>query len=430
MIFNMILFSLVIAISYLVIFYFVLPVNIKKWQAIIHILITLVWAWILFVPIETMPLEYEVPFALFVELGFIIVTLYYFTEGDLLRNFFIFMITYSVTSMMGSIYLEIFNSDFVEVLMLPIVEKARLEDFVPYYIAQVVSVFLVRPIMLKIARYSDGYEFVYRYVVAALMFVYLIDYMVRKFTNAFDDQIMSFDVRAVVGVLSCCVLVYIVIWTKRKFMETQKKMLQEVTIITGEKYKEIVDNNQELKHFRHEINRHADAIKHVRSFVSYDEMGQYVASLGKVKQSFFEISFSGNLYLDAMVEKYYETLQKQGVVLETVLEPINIDDETAMELLCITEEMFLLILDNISNKKWCRYCVRVRNNMILCQMETEYNGYVEYCWYKFLDMVGDKMFVRQRLMKTRNIVNNRNGFYIYDHEKRKITLAAMIAQDM
>lgn len=426
MLFKMLLYSFVNSISYLIIFYFLLPVTLKKWQVMIHIPASVVWAAILFIGTHTLPFEYKMFFSFFVELIYMIGTIYFFTEGDVFRNFFYFWFMFEIVNSVSVIYLSLFNSQFIDILLLPDIPKARVEDFLPYYVVIIVIVFIFRPILKKLAQFTEGYVFVYRYIMAGVMVIGLAEYIARNFLNRYKGMIMSSNVRVLLSLLACVIVIYVVVWLKRKSTEQQKQMLERATILVGERYKHLVEDNRDMKKFRHEINRHTEMMKGIEDFIPYSEIKNYLKDLEQKNSVFLEISLSGNLYLDSMVERYYKILKEQGIMLETVLEPIKVDDQMAVELICIMEELFNVVLCNIRYKKWCRLSVRVKYDMLLCQLEVGYGGRLEYYRRKFLDMLGDEMIVRHQLTKTRSIAHKRNGSVLYKLEKGKGILAVMV----
>lgn len=100
--------------SYMLAFYFVLPLRITGRQICWHVLATAVWANVVFLMVFSLDHGFMFILAGIIEVIYLIITLHLFAEGNFYENFIVFWGTFQISDGLARIIMEsLVDADFV-----------------------------------------------------------------------------------------------------------------------------------------------------------------------------------------------------------------------------------------------------------------------------------------------------------------------------
>lgn len=421
--FKILYYVVAVILSYLLLFYLVLPLNMNGRQIRWHILITCFWAFGVLSGSLYLPIHMKLLFALVWELGYVVATLYMFALGDTCKNFVVLWGLWQIINIVVQSAVALLEPDFYYIYSDVEMKNARFHDFILVYIITIITACLLRPIGIRVLKFTEQYKVIYHYCIVFLIVAGMWEYEKRIVAQIYPFGQMDF--RILLVLVMFFISMPVILRMKGKMLEQEKHAMQRELSLLEHKYEKLVSDNQDMKTFRHEISRHMQALKDAAPFVTSEQMHNYIEELENRNSGFFDLSLCGNLYIDTMLEQYYDRLKEENVLLETVLEPIELDSEQTVEIMNILEDMFEYAMTSVKHKQWCRLSIRSRGKMRLCQLEIGYHNPREYYRQRILNYIGSELYIRQRFSSTNQIIKKYNGMEMHWLEEESLVFAAI-----
>lgn len=425
--YRMLYYAAEIWICYLAIFYIIMPLAMTKREVIANLVVSAFWAVGLFIIIIYADTKVKTTIGNVWESGYLLATCYWFVQGSVCRNMVVVYALFEIINVDIYAFASFVDPAFGSVLLEPIVEEARMRDFIGVYVCVILSAFLLRPLVAWFLRKTEGHEAIFRWMLAVIIMAAVIGIITQKgkYFYAYDAY-GWFYVRTLFVIWMGGVVVVFVLWLKGNAMKRRSLALRRELILLEQRYENVIEKNRELSELRHEINRHMQAVREIHSFVPSGQALAYAEAIEKKNAAFLELSLSGNLYVDFMIEQIYQEFREQGIVFETVLEPLKLSEMQTLELMDIMEELFGYVKMHVRSKRWVRLSIRTHGKMLLCQLENGYDDPKEYYRQRALNYLGSGLYLRQRLAMTGQLVRERNGMELHRLEQRYMVFAVLL----
>lgn len=425
---NMILLSLQISLCYLTSFYTYLSVNMRKKQVICHIMVSLVWGFVLGNLNWQMDSAIEYIWVIIIEVGYMYITTFLFTEGDFFCNVIRVILGAQTATTITTVPFFLANPQFQENYVMP----GRYSDLpvfelVLYDIVIIIVVFMLRPLVVKLICEDRNRGLLYKVFFGLFQISYLYEFVLRLSEELKKGEELHVVYRLILAFLTVVIFIYIVIHSKRRSMEQQKNSLQNEKHRIAYQYEKMVEKNREMHMLRHEWNRQMELIRDALGYVPSDKLLSYVEKLDEKTRHFMMLSLSGNLYLDTVLEYHYTILEEKGIVVEMIIEPFSISESSVMDLVPVVEEMFRFVSEKAGFAAWCRFSIRQKKGKSICQMEIGNLDRKHYCFYKIMDGIGNHLWIRQSFPVTREITKKRNGATYYHFDRQTMEFANLIS---
>jgi hypothetical protein len=376
--------------------------------------------------VEYMTESWQYALIILVEAAYIYTTVYCLSEGDFFQNFFCMYLGLQATNVGTYLCFIPVDNKFIETLNLPGgCASIASWKIICYMLFNMLNMSVIKVVFGKILKKAASSLWFCRVFFVVLQIVTWIEYAMRLWEPTQDGALWHIIIRLFMSILAVLVALYAVIRAKGKLQEREYQKSKEAAREVSLHYDKMVEMNREYHMARHEWNRQMESARNMRGYVSSAEMTDYMKQLDSQIDYFMGISLSGNLYLDILLEHNYRLLKEQGVVVEMVVEPFLLEDETLMDVVAIVEEMFQYVQDRVKDKQWCMFSFRQKKGMLLCQLEighSEKSGKLG----AFLNQLKDRMEVRENFLSSRLIAGRRNGAMLCHLYKQPMELAVLI----
>ena len=304
-------------------------------------------------------------------------------------------------------------------------ENTHVVLFAVYECISVITCFAIRRVILRIYAYHQEYEPVYKLLSLIIIGNSIVECIRRQTNNYKYFYELAVLSRFAIVVIMMVVYMYMIIHVKRKLDEATKRKLERETEQNIRNYEKYLQENQSLRAARHELNRYVEMTRQMKPYVASESMKSYLAELADKNAGFMNISLSGNIYIDTLMNQYAERLKEQEIMFETVIEPVVLEKETEYSVVEMLEELFGFMNRRIGSKEWCRFSLRTRKNKLLCQMEIGYNSDRVYRKRRLIDIFGNQLRVRQDFEQTSRTAAQRNGSLYYELNRETVQIGVM-----
>ena len=360
----------------------------------------------------------------FIECTFVILQFILFSE-HLWRDFCCLYVNATVVGMLSGCTTMLCNNDVVKYVQDEEYVNENIHLLAIYLALCVIFCFLIRPLILRVFRYHEEYEPVYKMASALMLGSAGMECVLRQ-KRAYEHLYMLLLWGRFAMVAAVIVIYfYMMIRVKRRIDERNKKRLEKQAELNFQHYERYLEENRNLRAARHELNRYVEMTRQMKPYVASETMKEYLRELSDKNAEFMNVSLSGNIYIDTVLNEHAKKLKEQGIVFETVLEPVTLSKQTEYSMIEIQEEMFRFMNRRISSKEWCRFSIRTRKNKLLCQMEIGYSSDKEYKKRRRIDVLGNQLRVRQDFEQTQRAASQNNGALLYELEKNMIQIGVM-----
>jgi sensor histidine kinase regulating citrate/malate metabolism len=164
----------------------------------------------------------------------------------------------------------------------------------------------------------DWKQYVLFYVVAISLFFMLAP--IQRLTQKYEKD-PFINLSGLFVSVACIVLVFITIWqgvvvTREIRLKEQNKKNKEYIILQKEYYNKLLNQDEKLRSFRHDIKAHLLVIKAHCHNRSYEELETYLNCVDRESEIFQMDSYTGNNSVDAVFRQYFLTAKKKEIKLE------------------------------------------------------------------------------------------------------------------
>lgn len=185
-------------------------------------------------------------------------------------------------------------------------------------------------IFLVLTRYTRGFRYAVNEVanrINPLVYIfYTISMCVFRWDykyiggNDLDIQIFSQGANAIKDSITAMmftvlIIVLISIFYQRKRLRREIRLKEKCIEEQAEQYEFMGRADQESRKFRHDFNRHMDALSDLFAQGQIDDLGKYIHQLSDIKGRTYYIS-TGNMVCDAVVNQYYVKCRDAGITLK------------------------------------------------------------------------------------------------------------------
>ena len=411
---------------YIVTFFLYSHVNMTKRQVLLFLPAVFLWT-LCETYFTCMPASpFQVVMCNLFELSWLLPTVYLFTD-----HFALNIIRFSVVSWIANAVSLVVVSAYNYQDALLFANK-RLNELswvsVAIFTVSVVVVILIEyyPIH-KLMRYKPEFDKVYN-VIAVFYILFIIVDLIIEIKAAINGKYVWRGMFK--GLIAGCIVVFIVLLAviiKRHGLSIQKKQLQNRITYLDEQYADVVARNRELHKVRHELNKQVEALYALKGYVPEKTRKEMINSVkDKLCNDLEGMSLTGNLMLDTLIEKHYKELKEKNILLVTVLTPVKFSKATEDDIITIQEEMFAFAKSLDYNRKWIRYSIRKRADILFIMLEICFNDDEFNRKQKIIDMIGDKLFLRQAFDQTYSLISRKDGTLNYDIAKDILEIGAML----
>lgn len=411
---------------YVIVFFLYSHVTMTKRQLLLFMPAVLIWTVIetYFTCMPTSQFQYIM--CNFFELSWLLPTVYMFTEC-----FSYSLIRFSIVSWIANgisvVVMNIYNHQDFIYFSEKNLNEISWKALAIFTLSVVIVVVLEYPLMRKILPYKLHLTRVYRIAAGMYLLFVMVDFMIE--INAAEEgaYVWRGTFKGLTALFLVALIVFLVALVKRRSVLLRKNQLETRIDILNSEYEHIVDMNRELHKVRHELNKQAEALRAVKGYVPEDVRTNIITKAGtNVEKSFSGMTLSGNLMIDTMLDKNYKCLEEHGILFETVLEPVSFSKEKEDDIVVIQEELFAFAKKFNDDCRWQRYSIRVRNGLIFIMLEIGIENRSAYTRRKLLDMIGDKMLVRQAFVQTYSLISKNDGSIDYELGKGIARFGVMI----
>ena len=193
-------------------------------------------------------------------------------------------------------------------------------------------------------------------------------------------------------IMICFAVLFLMIVLTAFFLK--KQQLKEEIILNyrciqeqTEQYKRLAEKQQELRHFRHDLNGHILVLQQMIAKKQYDKLGEYLGEL-EAKKEKTKYVVTGNIIGDAILNNYYQMGEKDQVKIN-VLGTFPPKMEIAETDLCI-------ILTNMISNAYEASLKCEKNRFVNVEI-SRYDNNVYIC---IRNPIGEKLILRDGILKT------------------------------
>lgn len=281
---------------------------------------------------------------------------------------------------------------------------------------------LYKPLILKLMVDTERRRPVYFILTMLFLLESVMDVMMRRDGMAIEQRIMT-RVLFIILVLALLLLAIAVSYRKAKQLEGQRILAEQKVL--ADSYQDLWKENQKLHFVKHEVARHMREMRSMKEQMPQKDWEQYLTEVKQEMGDVISIPCTGNIGIDALMMQQYKKAEAEGIILESVLEPLEESFAEEHAIMMMLSEMFAYAFRRKNHPSYVRCCLRRQCGRYLLSMEI---GLTKRGFYrqKLIDQIGDELIVRQALLQTRYLVAVGNGGWYYRLKKNKMHILVMV----
>lgn len=161
----------------------------------------------------------------------------------------------------------------------------------------------------------QGYVAIISVVISSLLFIGCVQEIAYQYEN---------DLLNIIGVASsiaCIIPDVVVIWLlrteqKRNELEIQNRISSELILMQKNYNESIVDNNEQLRRFRHDFKGHIQVLQQYCRENEIDKMKSYLNTMVEESMINNGYKYTGNVEIDAIIRPLAKRCEEQNIKLE------------------------------------------------------------------------------------------------------------------
>lgn len=422
--------SLFISTNYLSGFYFCLPLNMKKRQIVVHILVSILWGYLLCINAYAMTLPAPYIIDMIVELGYMYGTIYLYSTGSVVRNIFVLFIAARGSNILSAALTFLVSKDFF--MNFHVIKDGYKNlsygSIFLFILCNTVCVLLIRKLIRMLPEEHFIWNIIYKIFVYGLVLQQSVEGISQAFskpdytTYKYQHALLQLSS----GIFLILVILFAVIFTKTREKQENTAILEHKLNESKKLFQESIKQKQNFHTIRHEWNRQATLIQQANGYVPADKLSQYIENADEHLMQYMKYSQSGNLLVDTANMLGIKNLHEIDCKTELIIAPLSLDDDTDMELSYMLGETYTYITTNIKDLKWCRIYLRGIQGNIICSFETGYASKLQYLRCKLGTLIGEELSLNQKLAMTKQIIKKHHGSFYYQYDTEKITISYML----
>lgn len=370
--------------------------------------------------------QFQIIMCNFFELSWLLPTVYFFTE-----SFSLSLVRFSVVSWIANgisvSVLNIYNPKDYLLFSEKRLNEISWTSVAVFTLSVVVVIILEYPLIRKILPYRAYLEGKYRVAVCVYLIFVAIDFIVEINAASGGKFVWRGTFKGLSAICLTVLIVLLAVLAKQRSLAAHKQHLEARIELLISEYEKIVEKNRELHKIRHELNKQAEAFLITKGYVPEKIRMNMIEEAGsKAQKALSEMSLSGNLMIDTLLEQARSRLDLQGIIFETVLTPVRLSKPVEDDVVVVQEELFSFAERFFKNCKGLRYSIRMKNRTLFVIMEIEFESKAVYNRQKLIDIIGDKMVFRQAFNRTYSMFVRRDGSIDYELGKTGVVLGIMM----
>lgn len=361
------------------------------------------------------------------ELLWLLPTIYLFTD-----HFSLSLIRFSVISWIanGFSLLVLKAYDYEEYVLFSgkILNEISWDSVAVFALSVVTILILEYPVMQYLMGYRARYDRIYKAAAVLYLCVIVGDWIIEINAASEGQFIMRGAAKATAAVFLTAFIVLLVILIKQQNILIQKRQLESRIKTLNSQYEEVVARNRELHRVRHELNKQAEALRALSGYVPEMIRRNIMRSVvGRIDSSLAGMSLSGNMMLDTLLDRHCRELEQKGILLETVMVPMQFEKDVEDDIVIVQEEMFRYAYRFEGGCKWIRYSVRLRGLSAFIMIEIGFADKGLYKRQRLLNVIGDKLIFRQAFCETYMLLARHDGSISYELNKDGVVIGVMLS---
>lgn len=393
--------SLFVAINYLGSFYGCLSLQMSRKQVLIHIPVSVAWGYLLGLLTWPAGNEYIYFAIMIIELGYLMLTVALFAKGSFWCNCVSVLVNSWIVSFISLGLFQILDPQLIKQFYFEIDGYQTISIpktlFMSFF--NLVICFFTRLIILKVLKRDGTWEWLY----VTFFIIFVIENAAQGILQLqnYGDYEWFFEkhnaIYLIYVILMVLIIVLVALHSKRAMDFLEEKHLENAIQVTKKQYEESIKKNKEYHVLRHEWNRRANMYKQSVGFVPSNQIEKYLNKNKKDFERLLLMPYSGDMYIDMILERYKKKLEQEGIMIEYRVEAIQGKELFLSDLAQIVEEMFQYICKYEKIQSWCRFSLYRRGSRWICQFEYNQKGKIFYLMRRIRNVIGNNLTLRQNL---------------------------------
>ena len=356
-------------------------------------------------------IEYSITFALLL-----------FCEGNFFRNFVCELLVIILPQL--TILVLYKTTAFAPLNVAYQGDYSRLSniDIFLYDVIYLIIMLLYKPLILKLTVDIERRRPIYCILTILFLMESVMDVMMRRDGMATEQRILM---RNLISILVLALLILVIVVSYRKAKQLEGKRILAEQKVLADSYQDLWKENQKLHFVKHEVARHMREMRSMKEQMPQKDWEQYLTEVKQEMGDVISIPCTGNIGIDALMMQQYKKAEAEGIILESVLEPLEESFAEEHVIMMMLSEMFTYAFRRKNQPSYVRCCLRRQCGRYLLSMEI---GLTKRGFYrqKLIDQIGDELIVRQALLQTRYLVAVGNGGWYYRLKKNKMHILVMV----
>ncbi len=365
------------------------------------------------------------------EMGILFFMIIAFTKS---RNIVVDAMIYTIAVWICNIFwyaISFLNNDFTKAASY---DDYSLNDFWLQVFCGVALLIITYVLILIYKRFaSGGLEIFYsNKIFVAIYPIILVINAVRfslrlRFANNYKLAIAFFSI--ILWILMFVFLIYLYNLLEKRRIKKENREAALVLDNIFSNYEEMVNENNELKNLKHDLNRQLDFIKELSATENEGAAREYLLSLITDKAGSLVIPASGNIDIDTILAMFQKKAADKSICFEEVIEPycdIKLDTLETVGLLTVIMDDAFSKCEMTGGNPWIRISIRTRgkNTMIKLEYSKHKKHYsLRKILYSLLILAPEALkndFLLKRFSEKYSMT------YIYEEDEEKNILAMVM----
>lgn len=304
----------------------------------------------------------------FYEIFFTFFILCFFNSGNVWRNYTLLIFDFALLNALSG-FLIAFNSDLEAMYDKCIVHDAiTIKEALILAVFQVMSGCIVTLFLAKIIKKN------YRgngriYMIFSLLYVVLgIAQLVFKreaISGTMDENVgVAKVIYVIIGVVTFYIFGLLYFKLEGKRLEIENRQLEQLIQENYQRYQELVNTNEKLSGVKKEFLDYSHEVEN-KNIDSYNE------EIKKLARVVNDISLTGDIVIDSIINKYYGMAQEQAIKCEIIPCRLELAQNKIANIATILENMLLIAIDvtKASEDKWMYFSIKQKDNMLIILAE-------------------------------------------------------------
>ena len=366
-----------------------------------------------------------------IEMGILFYLLMVFTKSrGIMTDAFIYTVAVWICNIFWYAF-SFLNNDFMKAASY---DDYSLDDFWLQAFCGVGLLIITYVLILIYKRFaSGGLEFFYSNKLFTVVYpIILIINAVRfsfklRFAKNYIIAVIFFTIILWTAIIILLMYSYNLLEKRRIKKENREASLILDNIFSG--YEEMVNENNELKDLKHDLNRQLDFINELSKSEDGGVTREYLHNLVTEKAGSLFIPASGNIDIDTILAIFQKRASEMSICFEEVIEPycdIKLDTLEMVGLLTVIMDDAFSKCKKTDNNPWIRISIRTRGKNTMIKLE--YSKLKKH--YSLRKILSSLFISMPQALKNdfllKKLSEKHSMTYIYEEDEEKNILAMVM----